>query len=200
MTSRADVDINILLDLSSRQLLRQCEQNPEIEYICRSKKFWRMKIEREFPNIRYDLTKPLHEYKRLKWLSGLSDECKQFHESPLRNPYTKRPISPSGEMYRRLVQECGDPSTKTYDSYCDEFHRTPTIDPITRKHIPLFGTQYKKLVTDCNYPPVHKGLTDCQKFNLNSTVNPTSGQTISPGGPVHQRLMRDCRQNECTIV
>ena len=41
-----------------------------------------------------------------------SPRCEEFHRNPTTNPDTRRRIQPGGDVYRRLVRECGLPPTR----------------------------------------------------------------------------------------
>lgn len=192
MASNNDIDLQVLLNLNIDQLKRTCKRNPKLSYICRSNKFWLLKLEQDFPDEQFDIRSAFEEYKRLSWMNSLSNECREFYRNPKVNPYTQRPISPTGKIYRDLVVECGDPLRKDYESFCDKFHQNPKVDPLTGNNQPLFGTKYNDLVEKCGDPPEHKNLTTCEKFDLNPTINPNTGYPISIGTKTYQTLMEQC--------
>lgn len=50
------------------------------------------------------------DYRRMK---GRCDPCPVFKENPRVNPRTWRPISPKRNVYKKLVQECGAPHSRS---------------------------------------------------------------------------------------
>lgn len=183
-----DLNIEILLNFNLKDLVQYCRTNKQNSKICLSKSFWLLKLKKDFPNELINTNKPLEEYKRLLHFSKLSDPCKEFYKNPLINPYTGLSIKKFGPTYKKLVVECGDPSSIQKISKRDQFLQNPTIDPYTGNTIKETDRRYYQLMEEFGRP----SGTACQEFLANPTKNPYTGRTIKINGPKYNQLVEEC--------
>lgn len=103
--------------------------------------------------------------------------CKQFLNNPRINPRTGRQILPTGQVYKKLVKECGEPD---YDAHSSRYYSDIMF---IAKKFPWTRRSPKISMTRKN---------PCEEFLKNPHINPRTRRQISPEGNVYKKLMREC--------
>lgn len=78
--------------------------------------------------------------------------CAKFLFNNTINPRTGRKIKPTGNVFKKLMEECGKGSVyKKHDIMvvCDAFVENPTVNPRTGRKITQTGAVFKNLVKEC---------------------------------------------------
>ena len=146
-------------------------------------------------------------------MSYNTDNCNKWHNNPLINPISKRPIKKDGPIYKTFQKECASilklsVKKNTNPIYntdnCKKWRNNPLINPISKRAIKKDGPIYKTFQKECDnikLSPKNKVIIKssnnddtelCKKWIANKLINPKTNKPIKLNGPLYKQYLLKC--------
>jgi hypothetical protein len=145
-------------------------------------------------------------------MSYNTDNCNKWHNNPLINPISKRPIKKDGPIYKTFQKECASilklsAKKNTNPIYntdnCKKWRNNPLINPISKRAIKKDGPIYKTFQKECDnikLSPKKKVIIKssnndtelCKKWIANKLINPKTNKPIKLNGPLYKQYLLKC--------
>jgi hypothetical protein len=146
-------------------------------------------------------------------MSYNKENCNKWHNNPLINPLSNRPIKKDGPIYKILEKECANilkfspkkivkvnkkPIYNTDN--CNKWHSNHLINPLSNRPIKKDGPIYKKFQIECDnilkLSPKNKSSNNdidlCKKWINNKLINPKTNKSIKLNGPLYKQYLLKC--------